>query len=98
MKTSVKLFGQIRQVAWLVEDLDTSMQQWMSQARVGPWTCYRNVAMTGEGRGRATTGSMGGGLSYQDDVQIELIQVRNDSPSPYRDAEGRVLLGMHHVA
>ncbi len=38
------------------------------------------------------------GLSYQGEVQIELIQVTSKTPSPYQDANGRSLIGMHHIA
>jgi hypothetical protein len=38
------------------------------------------------------------GLSYQDELQIELIRPHGGSPSPYQDAAGRTLIGMHHIA
>jgi methylmalonyl-CoA/ethylmalonyl-CoA epimerase len=88
----------INQIAWLVEDLDTSMHRWMTHVGVGPWTRYRNVTLRGEGGGRASSVLFDVGLSYQAGVQIELIQVRSEGPSPYRGADGAVLLGMHHVA
>ena len=38
------------------------------------------------------------GLSYQDGVQIELIEATNDAASPYRTDDSERLLGLHHVA
>jgi hypothetical protein len=37
-------------------------------------------------------------LSYQDELQIELIRPRSETVSPYQDAAGRTLVGMHHMA
>lgn len=92
------LFGPIKQVAWLVRDLDASMTRWMEQAGVGPWTCFENVVLTGEMKGRPTTVLMDVGLSYRDGLQIELIQVRSSEPCPYLDAAGTPITGMHHIA
>ena len=92
------LFGPIKQVAWLVRDLEASMARWMEQAGVGPWTCFENVTLNGEMNGRPTTVLMDVGLSYRDGVQIELIRVRSSDPCPYLDASGTPLTGMHHIA
>ena len=40
-------FGPIRQIAWVVHDLEASVANWLRVSGVGPWTCFRNVAMTG---------------------------------------------------
>src|SRR3546814_19952280 len=37
-------------------------------------------------------------LSYQDQLQIELIQVTSRTPSPYQDESGHPLIGMNHIA
>jgi len=95
---SAQSFGEIRQVAWLVDDLEASVDRWARLARVGPWTVYRNVALVGRSRGHDTTIVMDVGLSYQGELQIELIRPRSRTPSPYQDSSGRTLVGMHHVA
>ena len=95
---NAKSFGTIKQVAYLVEDLDSSLAHWSKYAGIGPWTVYTNVALAGWCRGHDTTVKINVGLSYQDDVQIEIIQVLSKSPSPYQDANGRTLVGMHHIA
>ena len=38
------------------------------------------------------------GLSYQGDLQIELIQPVGIAASPYQHADGRARTGMHHIA
>ncbi|TZG25055.1 VOC family protein [Sphingomonas montanisoli] len=91
-------FGQIDQIGYLVENLDAAIQFWIDRFGVGPWTVFRNVPLDGVYRGQAGTVTIDVGLSYQGNVQIELIEATNDTPSPYRDADGRRLLGIHHTA
>ena len=91
-------FGAIDQIGILVENLDASIDSWIRHSGVGPWTVFRNVTLDGEYRGQPTRVTMHVGLSYQDDVQIELIEATNDAASPYRTDNGERLLGLHHVA
>lgn len=95
---NTKGYGPIRQIAYIVEDLDAAIRHWMDYAGIGPWTVYKNASMRGHCRGADTTVKMNVGLSYQDEVQIELIQVTSRTPSPYQDAGGHSLVGMHHIA
>lgn len=91
-------FGSIKQIAYLVEDLDSSLVHWSRYAGIGPWTVYKNVTLTGWCRGKDTTVTIDVGLSYQDGVQIEIIQVQSKTVSPYQHADGRTIVGMHHMA
>ena len=91
-------FGAIDQTGILVQDLDASIARWIAHSGVGPWMVFRNVRMDGSYRGEPTVVTMDVGLSYQGEMQIELIQVTNDAPSPYRADDGRPLLGLHHLA
>jgi catechol 2,3-dioxygenase-like lactoylglutathione lyase family enzyme len=91
-------FGAIRQIAWIVADLEASVANWRRVSGVGPWTCFRNVAMQGRLRGQAVTVRMHVALGYQGEMEIELIQPYGEEPSPYRSAAGVPLIGMHHVA
>lgn len=93
-----KAWGPIRQIAYVVADLDAAIRHWSDFAGVGPWTVYRNAAMAGDCRGTDTRVKMHVALSYQGEVQIELIQVVSDTPSPYQDRNGEPLLGLHHIA
>ncbi|HEY1075933.1 MAG TPA: VOC family protein [Fontimonas sp.] len=90
--------GPVRQIAWVVDDLEASIRRWIGLHGVGPWTVYRNATMAGRCRGQDTSVKMHVGLSYQGEVQIELIQVLSKTPSPYQDGHGRSLNGMHHIA
>lgn len=77
------LFGPVRQWGFLVRDIDAAMRCWIDQLGIGPWWGYRNVAMTSHFRGQQTEIVIDVGLSYQNGVQIELIQQRNAAASPY---------------
>lgn len=91
-------FGKIDQIGYIVTDLDRGIRHWIDHMGVGPWTVFRDVVLAGTYRGQATSVTMHVGLAYQGDMQIELIEVANDSPSPYRDADGKLLVGPHHLA
>ncbi|WP_044873004.1 VOC family protein [Pseudomonas sp. LFM046] len=95
---SKALMGPIDQLGYLVDNLDQGMDRWVQRLGVGPWTAFRDVVLDGRYRGEAVQVEMNVGLAYQGDVQIELIEVVQDSASPYRDAQGRPLLGLHHIA
>lgn len=95
---STQSFGPIRQIAWVVANLETSVASWLRVSGVGPWTCFRNVAMQGRLRGAAVTVRMHVALGYQDGMEIELIEPVGPGVSPYRAASGEPLIGMHHVA
>jgi methylmalonyl-CoA/ethylmalonyl-CoA epimerase len=95
---NTKAFGPIKQVAYVVADLDASIRHWIKFTGVGPWTVYKNTTMQGHCRGVETRVKLNVGLSYQGDLQIELIEVTSRTPSPYQNPAGVPLLGMHHVA
>jgi methylmalonyl-CoA/ethylmalonyl-CoA epimerase len=95
---SAQSFGPIRQIAWVVRNLEQSVHNWLRVSGVGPWTCFRNVALSGQHRGSPSKVRMHVALGYQEDMEIELIEDLGGGASPYRNAQGEPLLGMHHVA
>lgn len=88
----------IDQIGFLVDDLDAAVARWIRHSGIGPWTIFRNVILDGEYRGKPTRVGMDVALGYQGDMQIELIAVTNDAPSPYRAMDGTRLSGLHHTA
>ena len=88
----------IRQIAYVVADLDASVRHWATFADIGPWTIYRNTRLRGRHDGRDTEVLIDVALSYRDALQIELIEVRSTTPSPYQHDDGRPRIGMHHLA
>lgn len=90
--------GPIRQLALLTPDLDRTVEQWRGATGIGPWTVYRNVRLEGDYRGRTTSVTIDVGLSYQGEMQIEVIAPQGRGPSPYHHDDGSVREGFHHVA
>lgn len=90
--------GSIRQLGYVAEDLDRAVEAWMAQLGVGPWTIIRNIPLHSVYRGQPSTPLIDIALSYRGDMQIELIQQRNDAPSPYRPFIEQRRYGLHHTA
>jgi hypothetical protein len=98
MTATSRWFGPIRQVAWVVADLDHTIANWIDRAGVGPWTVFRGAEIEGMLGATRTTVALDVGFSYQGDLQIELIHLRSTTPSPYQRPDGSPLVGLHHIA
>ena len=98
MNTPTTHFGPIRQIAYVVEDIGSTVQQWLRGTGIGPWFVFRNVELDARFHGRAGTVRMDVALGYQGELEIELIRPTSFVGSPYVGAEGRLLLGPHHIA
>lgn len=94
-----QLFGGIRQVGYVVRDIEAAMQQWIAMG-VGPWS-YRAECPVAEFRyhGQASAlPRMAIALANSGDLQIELIQPLDDAPSLYRDFLDAGAHGVQHIA
>jgi methylmalonyl-CoA/ethylmalonyl-CoA epimerase len=91
-------FGTVRQLGYLVPELDPAIDVWTRSLGVGPWTKLVGITLPATYRGAPTTVEMEIALAYRGDVQIELICQRNDAPSPYRPWIRAGRFGLHHVA
>ena len=91
-------FGPIRQLGYLVKDIDAAVQAWMQHQGVGPWMIIKNVPLNCTYKGEKTQPMIDIALAYQGDMQIELIQQTNDQPSPYLYYFKQQIYGLHHTA
>ncbi len=94
-----RFFGEIRQLGYVVKDIEAAMEYWSSTLGVGPWYYNPQVPIrnyTYEGQSYAPHNSVA--LANSGDVQVELIQTRNDVPSMYRDFLQAGNTGLQHVA
>ena len=94
-----RFFGQIRQLGYVVPDIEAAMDYWSKTLGVGPW--YYNprvpiVNYTYDGQSYEPHNSVA--LANSGFVQVELIQTRNDVPSMYRDFLRAGRTGLQHVA
>ena len=93
-----RLFGPLRQMGYVVRDIESAMRHWVEVCGVGPWFYVERAALTVFAyRGVRHDGiHLSIALANSGDVQVELIQQRCDTPSMYRDflAAGRE--GLQH--
>lgn len=93
------IFGAVRQVGYVVKDIEKAMQHWIALG-VGPWF-YKEVVESTEytyyGK-PSPLPRLSIALANSGDLQIELIQQRDDAPTLYRDTLQRNGEGAQHVA
>jgi len=94
-----RFLGEIRQLGYVVDDIEASMAHWSDVMGVGPWFYNPQVPIEDyiyEGRRYEPHNSVA--LANSGFVQVELIQIRNDVPSMYRDFMQAGHRGLQHVA
>jgi hypothetical protein len=93
------LFGPVRQTAYIVPDIETAIEDWGRQLQLGPFALCREITPLAGSRFRgAPSGeiTMNVAFAYIGDLQLELIEQVNDTPSMYREAVERRGYGQHH--
>lgn len=94
-----RTFGAIRQNGYVVRDLEAAMRHWTSVLGVGPFFHLPHVPCTSfEYRGRAGSPDISIALANSGDLQIELIQQHDDSPTLYRAFLDAGREGLQHVS
>jgi hypothetical protein len=93
-----RLFGSLRQMGYVVRDIQGAMKHWVEVCGVGPWFYADRLALTGfRYRGTSYDGiHVSVALANSGDVQLELIQQRCDTPSMYRDFLATGNEGLQH--
>jgi hypothetical protein len=93
-----RIFGNIAQIGYVVRDIDAAMDNWVKHG-VGPWF-YVDRVQTDYFRYRGVDSDMqmSVALANSGDVQLELIQPRNDAPSMYKDFLDSGREGAQHIA
>lgn len=93
-----RFFGNITQIAYVVRDIHASMDNWVRHG-VGPWFYVDNVQTDYfRYRGQDSDMKMSVAIANSGDMQIELIQPRNDAPSVYKDFLDSGREGAQHIA
>ncbi len=94
-----KFFGEIRQLGYVVPDIEAAMDYWSRALGVGPWFYNPKVPIKNyKYRGQSHEPHNSVALANSGFVQVELIQTRNDVPSMYRDFLQAGNTGLQHVA
>ena len=95
-----RIFGEMRQLAFVVHDLDGALEYWTKTLEVGPFYVLRDLVPDDwRYRGEPSPAPrLTLALGYSGEFQIELVKQHDEHPSAYRDflASGRE--GAHHVS
>jgi hypothetical protein len=94
-----RFFGEIRQAGYVVRDIEAAMDHWSRVLGVGPWFYNERVPIEDyRYRGEHYDVHNSVALANSGDLQVELIQTRNDAPSMYRDFLAAGHTGLQHNA
>jgi hypothetical protein len=93
-----RIFGPTRQNGYVVRDIEAAMRHW-ARLGVGPWFYFETVPVTDfVCFGRPGQVELSIALANSGDLQLELIQQRNDQPSLYRDFLAAHGEGLQHIS
>lgn len=94
-----RIFGAVCQNGYVVRDIEMAMKHWIDVMGVGPWFYIERVTMDYfRHRGIDSPLETSIALANSGDLQIELIQQRNDAPSMYREYLEAGHEGMQHMS
>jgi hypothetical protein len=94
-----RFFGEIRQLGYVVPDIEAAMDYWSRELGVGPWFYNPKVPIVNyRYRDESYQPHNSVALANSGPLQVELIQTRNDVPSMYRDFMQAGNTGLQHVA
>lgn len=93
-------FGELRQIAFVVRDIDAAMHYWSHTLGVGPFFIKRRIRFADYVyRGQAMDSpEVSIALANSGAMQIELIQQHDEQPSIYREFLQRGYEGLQHMA
>lgn len=87
--------GVIKQVAYVVDDLDTAIARWIEVVHAGPFFRIDNALIEDmRYRGRPAEAALSLAVGNSGGIQVELIQLLDGAPSVYRELPH----GVHHLA
>ncbi len=89
--------GPIRQIGYVVTDLDAALASWV-QLGVGPWFVMRGLPMRALYRGEPCEITLSLALSNSGEMQVELIQQDDDTPSIFTEFLESSRPGFHQLA
>jgi hypothetical protein len=90
--------GEIRQIGYVVRDLDVAMRSWCDLG-VGPWFTLRNLEQPNcTYRGQLSEPTVSIGFANSGPLQVEVIQPHDDRPSIYREFLDAGCEGYHQLA
>ena len=87
----------VRQLAYVVRDLDAALKYWTEVLKVGPFFKFDHCPLLNQQyRGRPSNVDVTLALGNSGALQIELIYQHNDAPSVYKEFLDAGRVGVHH--
>lgn len=87
----------VRQLAYVVRDLDAALAYWTGILKVGPFFRMEHAPLMDQRfYGQPSNVDVAIALGNSGDLQIELIQQHNDEPSVYKEFLDAGRVGVHH--
>lgn len=94
-----RLFGKVCQNGYVVRDIEAAIKHWVHVMQIGPWFYIEDVQTDWfTHRGKPSDVKMSIALANSGDLQIELIQQRNDAPSMYKEFLDAGREGLQHMS
>ncbi|MFJ9453372.1 MULTISPECIES: VOC family protein [unclassified Herbaspirillum] len=94
-----RFLGEIKQLGYVVDDIQAAMKYWSEVLGVGPWYYMERVPLKNyRYKGELQDIHSSVALANSGNVQVELIQQRNDAPSMYQDFLKAGRTGLQHLA
>ncbi|MFJ3044749.1 VOC family protein [Herbaspirillum chlorophenolicum] len=94
-----RFLGEIKQLGYVVEDIEAAMKYWTGTLGVGPFYYMERVPLKNyRYKGQAYDIHNSVALANSGGVQVELIQQRSNTPSMYRDFMQGGRTGLQHLA
>ena len=94
-----RFFGKVCQNGYVVRDIEAALKHWTEVMGVGPFYYIDRVKCDWfTYRGEPSPVEMSIALGNTGDLQIELIQQRNDAPSMYMDFLNAGREGLQHMS
>lgn len=91
--------GTIRQLAYVVKDLDAALDYWVNTMKAGPFYKMEHINLENQKYyGEPTNADISVALGNSGDLQIELIVQHNEAKSVYKDFLDAGRQGVHHMA
>jgi catechol 2,3-dioxygenase-like lactoylglutathione lyase family enzyme len=89
--------GPIRQIGYVVTDLDKALAGWV-ELGVGPWFVMRGLPQRVTYRGEPCEITLSLALANSGDLQVEVIQQEDDTPSIFTEFLSSGREGFHQLA
>ena len=94
-----RFFGEVRQIGYVVHDIEAAMHYWSRTLGIGPWFyAPKIVDQHFEYKGKPSPIERSVALANSGFMQMELVQQRNDAPSMYLDFVRAGHTGAQHFA